>query len=387
MNRIEDQLGDLIPDILSKLPVKSLMRFKCVNKSWGHMITNPSFISKHLVSFKQFNTADDISLLVIYQIPSTYNEIYLLPLKIVFSKLSFNRATNSFSLSMLDEDETFPLLSEFIGPCNGLYLFNSSNLTLLVNPSMREYRVMPHKHFEGSHFSGLGFDSRTKDYKIIVIHCSSCKQSSYQASLYKLSSNCWREVDCTLPTSFQIYHTIGFQTFVHGAFHWLAVDDKRDYIIVAYDMADEIFRIIRFVRPQIEVEPRCYDGNVSKYRESLAMNFYTCSMDLLQLWVMEEYANERSWTKLLTVGFVPHLRVFCLFGFWKDDELIVYDRDEGIVLYDLQSKEIKPVAGMIGGCRYMQVDVYEESIVSLRRDEENNQGVHFLDITHDPLFD
>ncbi|KAI4323444.1 hypothetical protein L6164_023049 [Bauhinia variegata] len=292
---------------------------------------------------------------------------------------------------MLDEDETFDLLSEFIGPCNGLYLFCSTNLTMLVNPYMREYRVMPNKHFEGFYFSGLGFDTRTKDYKIIVIHCLSYNQSSYQASLYTLSSNCWREVDCTLPTSIRIYDGPGFHTFVHGAFHWLAVDDKSDYIIVAYDMADEIFRIIRFGRPQIEVEPCHYTGNICKYRESLALIFYTYknppSLDLLQLWVMEEYGNERSWTKHLTVGYVPHWRIYCLFGFWKDDELIVYDKDEGIVLYDLQSKEIKPVAGMIGGCRYMHVNVYEESIVSLRRDEEHNQGVHFLDMTHDPLFD
>uniref|UniRef100_A0A7N0SZP0 F-box domain-containing protein n=1 Tax=Kalanchoe fedtschenkoi TaxID=63787 RepID=A0A7N0SZP0_KALFE len=39
--------GDLIREILLKLPVKSLLRFKQVSKTWLHMITSNSFISGH----------------------------------------------------------------------------------------------------------------------------------------------------------------------------------------------------------------------------------------------------------------------------------------------------------------------------------------------------
>ncbi|KAL5769476.1 hypothetical protein ACOSP7_013630 [Xanthoceras sorbifolium] len=39
---------DMIIEILSILPVKSLIRFRCVSKSWYALVKSSSFISKHL---------------------------------------------------------------------------------------------------------------------------------------------------------------------------------------------------------------------------------------------------------------------------------------------------------------------------------------------------
>ncbi|GLT31710.1 hypothetical protein SLA2020_064280 [Shorea laevis] len=43
-----DLAGDIIQEILYRLPVKSLKRFQCVRKSWQVLIKNPDFVSKHL---------------------------------------------------------------------------------------------------------------------------------------------------------------------------------------------------------------------------------------------------------------------------------------------------------------------------------------------------
>ncbi|KAF5952728.1 hypothetical protein HYC85_010672 [Camellia sinensis] len=40
---------DIIVDILHCLPVKSLLRFRCVCKTFRHLISNPTFISSHLL--------------------------------------------------------------------------------------------------------------------------------------------------------------------------------------------------------------------------------------------------------------------------------------------------------------------------------------------------
>lgn len=43
-----DFSNDMIVETLSRLPVKSLMRFKCVCKSWYSLVKDPNFIYKHL---------------------------------------------------------------------------------------------------------------------------------------------------------------------------------------------------------------------------------------------------------------------------------------------------------------------------------------------------
>ncbi|MCI01387.1 F-box protein [Trifolium medium] len=39
---------ELLVEILSLLSVKAIVRFKCVSKSWNNLISNPTFVEKHL---------------------------------------------------------------------------------------------------------------------------------------------------------------------------------------------------------------------------------------------------------------------------------------------------------------------------------------------------
>ena len=53
---------DIVPDILKWLPVKSLVRFRCVSKSWHSLITSSSFIHMHL----HFNQSRSLIILARY---------------------------------------------------------------------------------------------------------------------------------------------------------------------------------------------------------------------------------------------------------------------------------------------------------------------------------
>ncbi|CAK9149571.1 unnamed protein product [Ilex paraguariensis] len=54
--------GDLMLDILSRLPVKSLMRFKCVSKTWCSLPHSAPFITMHLLN-QNNNTSNTVVLL------------------------------------------------------------------------------------------------------------------------------------------------------------------------------------------------------------------------------------------------------------------------------------------------------------------------------------
>ncbi|XP_028095396.1 putative F-box protein At1g50870 [Camellia sinensis] len=48
---------DIIFDILNRLPVKCLLRFRCICKTFRHLISNPTFISSHLLHHRTTTTA------------------------------------------------------------------------------------------------------------------------------------------------------------------------------------------------------------------------------------------------------------------------------------------------------------------------------------------
>ena len=47
---------EIITNILSRLPIKSLLQFKSVSKLWLSLISNPQFVELHLKQMKENNT-------------------------------------------------------------------------------------------------------------------------------------------------------------------------------------------------------------------------------------------------------------------------------------------------------------------------------------------
>ena len=129
---------DIVLNILANLPVKSVLRFRCVSKTWDSSITTPSFISTH------FNLSNNNS-----------NLAYLINFA---STTTFDSTIPSFSAGY---DPTFNRISEYPIPssffpshysypadsCNGLVCFtNHKNLPTstgaiyLWNPSIRKLK-------------------------------------------------------------------------------------------------------------------------------------------------------------------------------------------------------------------------------------------------------
>lgn len=389
-----DRLKDVVPDILSRLPVKSLRRFACVNKSWYRLIKSPDFIFKHLHTFNNhMNLTDPINLLVNRTRRATFGPSGL-NRKAFVSLLSFNPTSNSASLNLLDliynHNEVAHV--EILGPCNGLYCLYSFPI-LIVNPSMREYRILPDspdppETYSLQRYHGFGFDPKTNDYKVVVMMDTwreeTDEQLPWRIEIYSLSSHCWRNVDCPLPPV-SVWCGSWIDAFVSGAFHWWAYDSAGD-LVLAFDMLNETFRTFRL--PKVRPSPRDYAGTVAKFRESLAVIVYPRrgTEKCFDLWVMEDYGNEGSWTKHSIIG--PIIGANRPLGFLEEKNLFLLEDSDGrMVFYGLQTEEIIH-NGFHGEEDSLQAVVYMESLISLRRDDENSQaGQSLFGVIPDPLFE
>ncbi|KAJ8526214.1 hypothetical protein K7X08_028691 [Anisodus acutangulus] len=130
---------EILMDILNRLPVRSLLRFKCVSKFWATLISEPYFKKKHLNHAK--NDQNFQKLLIIQT--GFDNED------------AFNFYCSSLSSVQAFEDEqkldwpsTCKLVScKVLCGCDGLVLLLVTDrrdiLFLLWNPSTRESIELP----------------------------------------------------------------------------------------------------------------------------------------------------------------------------------------------------------------------------------------------------
>src|SRR4051812_32733503 len=74
---------DLVVEILLRLPVRSLLQFKCICKFWKTLISDPKFAKRHL----QISTASLIHQRLFFSQLSEPQEIVSYPLKPLFGNL------------------------------------------------------------------------------------------------------------------------------------------------------------------------------------------------------------------------------------------------------------------------------------------------------------
>jgi hypothetical protein len=183
---------DLMMEILSRLPVKTLLRFRCISKSLKSLISNPPFVKLHLQRSQK-----NINLL----------------LKFTYYLRTFSLVNNSLSTIVEDFDFGSKLKSKFkvVGSCNGLvclvaeYSFKRSCTRYLVclwNPSTnsKSYKVRSvHSKNICRPFPmfGFGYDSLSDNYKVIIVHFKNSKNYvsiESEVNVYDKRRNCWKSI-------------------------------------------------------------------------------------------------------------------------------------------------------------------------------------------------
>ncbi|XP_059629768.1 F-box protein At3g07870-like [Cornus florida] len=358
---------DVLIDVLTRLPNKTLIRCACVCKSWYSLVTNPSFINTHLNA-------------------NSNNNNHHLLLTRSLSADDANRV--NYSLHWKNDRHNYPYL-RIIGSCNGLVCLSDDlhgyrEVLYLWNPSIRKTIALPplrvkfQSHGLFKHSIGIGFDALNDDYKVIRI-VYLYKPNNFrplaEIDIFSLNTGTWRNIShLSLP-----YTTVEWapQAYLNGAAHWLAYDGRRkDFycLIVSFHMGDERFGEIMvpgsFSRENV---------GVAKFQESLSVIQDLWSKYTSCIWVMKEYGVSDSWTKVfnidMSVGFGS------VVGFTRKGEVLLRLYTGYLVAYDPYTEQ---KMHLIRGSTFYAND-YTESLVLFRAKFAIFTGLN--ESTHDHLYE
>jgi F-box interacting protein len=278
---------EVILEILSRLPVKPLLCFRCVSKPWLALIDSPQFIKLHLK--QSLKTTTNLSLIL--------SDGYL-----------YSSDFDSLDTAIeLDHPLKTPHYeTEIVGSCNGLLcLSNTKEDVALWNPSTRKYKKLPVTTLEfapdGYDYSqytvsGFGYDETSDDYKVVrSVRLNLAENSSSGSEVYSLKNDSWRR----LPDyPYNLRYLRAFAMLVSGALHWLVTskaESDRTNLILAFDLGVEEYRLVPhdFSDKDCHMTDGVLGGCLTIYRDY----YYT----RLDVWVMKDYGVKESWTKLFSI--------------------------------------------------------------------------------------
>ncbi|XP_070003512.1 F-box protein At5g62510-like [Nicotiana sylvestris] len=245
---------EVLMDILSRLPVQSLLRFKCVSKFWNTLILEPYFKMKHLNHAK--NDQDSQKFLINHLCPKdNIFSMYCVPLSLVQPLEDVQK---------LDCPSNPKPWRCGIHCCyNGLVIIkvpdnldNESSILLLWNPSTRESLLLPPLEFpqEGDSRLEMGYDSTSGEYKILHIRdgLGGCKLPS---EILALKGGSWRSIYEHPRGICIVLLRMQSLPFVHEAFHWIAILKKlKCFVVVSFSISNEVYGEIPLPKEMLSFE-------------------------------------------------------------------------------------------------------------------------------------
>ncbi|XP_028060525.1 F-box protein At3g07870-like [Camellia sinensis] len=340
---LEQLPTQIILEILSRLPIKTLFLCQLVSKHWLSLISDPHFANLHL-------SRSPVSLLLKPFYPRRESrQLRLVDLQIAHSthprdaQLKF---IPKFNYPLLKEDE-------IVNSCNGLLCLSDftddSDPIFICNPILGEYITLPILHHRGNYdatMTAFGFSLKTNQYKVVrfflqeVVYIDyNTQMGSYreeaEAEIYTIGGEgLWRNMG-KVP-----YHLTNhsFNSFVNGAIHWLNFNHDSPGFIRCFDFGTEEFRVVP--QPLEFGLHREFRGHkcVGVLQDSLSICEFSihCGIDI---WMMKEYGNEESWSKEFVIGNVVNNKKGG-FDYYepimvlKTGEILMLYNKDGLVLYD-----------------------------------------------------
>ncbi|KAH7849046.1 hypothetical protein Vadar_012208 [Vaccinium darrowii] len=343
---------ELILEILLRVPVNSLIRFKSVCKSWQTMISNPQFVKKHLNLVIMDDTFKSWRIIVRYP----HHELKS------YSLDSLCHEPYGFAAVDLDyPSKTMPRDMKIVGSCNGLvciYFRELIDTFYIWNPSTRETHFLSafeKKHIGGTSF-GFGYDSSNDDYKVVRVYYVG---DQLEVEVYSLRKDSWRRIG-DFPSILTRYY-VGVGKLLGGSILWIATNPSNNSsLITALDLSEETYREI----PQPNYESRITYLSLIVLKGCLCIVCEDAYFSF-HLWAMNEFGIKESWTKLTTLPYLPgHAPFQYPEPMWCFKDGVILVNINGVFgIYDHVEHTLKyPL--LHGTLPFYQAHIYVESLVS-----------------------
>ncbi|GKA53754.1 F-box domain containing protein [Tanacetum coccineum] len=326
-------MSDNIPfeiqvEIMNRLPVKSLLQFRSVSKSWKCMIDSSSFVFTYGVH-------TDLNL--------------------------SNHKT--------------------IGTSQGLWCFSFGNnlLATLWNPSVKKsigifvpvFNNIPVCH---KILLGFGVPPDTLDPTIVKISYPVSGQGNWYVSVFTMSSETWDQVANNRLPRESIRFKRSSQVVVGGLIYWLGHERSvsnsgvfnKKTLLVSFDMNTHQFEVIDI--PDIIIRPLGFPLTISNIRNSLLLsgNVFPPDNFIFAGQLLSIY--DGSITSFTVMYTIPSPYFMMLLGFNNQDEPIVeaatcHSSGHSVQVYNPESDSFNNVTQILGNAGSFYVGPYKESMI------------------------
>ncbi|KAF3545986.1 hypothetical protein DY000_02009945 [Brassica cretica] len=217
---------DLIPEILLRLPGKSIARFRCVSKLWLSILTRPRL----LVALERANEE-----MLFFSSPHPQN-----PYDNPYDKPSPVVAADFLMKFVCPELRAFT---------SGL-IYLCSNERVIYNLSTGEYVNLPDlKRYRKSN-SFLGYDPLNKQFKVLFMAYLSGPDDHRILTLGPSKKKKWRKIKCRLIHQ-PLYDRVRINGIcINGVLYYIGKADgytaeERPYMIICFDVRSEKFKFVK----------------------------------------------------------------------------------------------------------------------------------------------
>nr|XP_017251010.1 PREDICTED: putative F-box protein At1g47790 [Daucus carota subsp. sativus] len=346
---------DIVREILLRLPVKLLLQYTSVCKTWLSIITSPDFVSSHTHRALMVSLIDPTLLAI-----GGVDELML------FSRARGNNNHSNINFDRLVMPRLFGIKPLVINSCNGIIcvanLANQNDLVYLWNPPIGKCRKLPDPPRRRSYrFKiGFGYDSISADYK--VVRCdydyNDVRYLEARVHVYSTNADCWREIRPTICLEFR--GLWGASIVVNGVVYFENYDE-----LISFDTHKEIFG-----RIPLPSSHRLHMSNVLDFEGAVAMVFgYVGDEAGAHLWTLDDVSGRVAWTKRFSIDADLHsgLWLKCYLGGGQFCGRILNRGtcDVYNIMYNYEKKETKLYRNDLDDSTVLTGMIHTETLVSL----------------------